>query len=160
MQKQINCCGCCRCYSDWYEIKDCKIFEVEMEDRIYDPVYIVIVHFSIPEGFWCAFEVTQAERNERKSNIVEAGRIQLEPLDRIMEHVGCYYCGENLRVCLEWHYLDCEQKEPGINKMTYHYLEKSKTEAQKCEVVCSNCHRKFHADLLPPIARIRQLSLS
>ena len=128
IQDQINCC--CRCYADWYEIKDCKIFEVDMKD----PEYIVVVHFSIPKGFWCAYEVHR--------------RIQLEPFDRIMEDVGCYYCGENFRPCLDWHHLYPEQKEPAINKRTYHCLEKLKTEAQKCEVVCANCHHKYHAQLL------------
>lgn len=65
--KQINgCCGHYRFYTDWYKIKFCKIFEdpTALEDpfnwggkEFYDTAYRVVVHFSVPEGYWRTYRI-------------------------------------------------------------------------------------------------------
>lgn len=61
------------------------------------------------------------------------------------ETKGCFKCGESRHWVLDFHHLD-DNKEYNIAEI----LQKSqsytklKTEMDKCEVVCSNCHRDLH----------------
>ena len=57
------------------------------------------------------------------------------------------YCDEKDICCLDFHHIDTTIKEEGISKMvrsgrSYANIEQ---ELKKCDVVCSNCHRKLHA---------------
>ena len=60
---------------------------------------------------------------------------------------GCQKCGENDYVALDAHHID-----PTIKKHNLSILAKSSfslevviEELNKCIILCSNCHRKFHA---------------
>lgn len=59
---------------------------------------------------------------------------------------GCKYCSENNPVCLDFHHIS-GGKDFNIGE----FVRRGKgfasimIEAEKCEVVCSNCHRKIHA---------------
>lgn len=60
----------------------------------------------------------------------------------------CKNCGENHPACLDFHHVG--KKEAGIANMihtkniTDNLKNKIIDEIKKCEVLCSNCHRKFH----------------
>lgn len=60
----------------------------------------------------------------------------------------CKVCGETHPACLDFHHL--EDKEGGIANMintrniTEALRNKIIAEIKKCEVLCSNCHRKVH----------------
>jgi hypothetical protein len=58
---------------------------------------------------------------------------------------GCKKCGETHPACLEFHHRDPAGKEMNISVMAYR-LSKPKmlAEIEKCDVLCSNCHRKLH----------------
>ncbi len=58
-------------------------------------------------------------------------------------------CGESDIVCLEFHHKDSKKKDFNIANATQRglSLEKIKLEIEKCIVICSNCHRKLHAQL-------------
>lgn len=57
----------------------------------------------------------------------------------------CIICGYNKCMhALEFHHLDPDQKE-GIVSNSNGTVEKSLIEAEKCILVCSNCHREIHA---------------
>lgn len=63
-------------------------------------------------------------------------------------HDGCRYCGETDFRCLEFNHLDISKKANNIstmvsNKMSINEIEE---ELKKCEVVCSNCHKKITAE--------------
>ncbi len=57
-------------------------------------------------------------------------------------------CGEDHPSCLEFHHVS-GNKEKNISKMAKdgYALKTIKTEIEKCEVICSNCHRKVHSGL-------------
>lgn len=59
---------------------------------------------------------------------------------------SCKYCPENDPCCLDLHHRESARKEYTISNqlanLSWLTLEK---EIQKCDVVCSNCHRKLHA---------------
>ncbi len=58
----------------------------------------------------------------------------------------CVKCGENHPACLDFHHSDPTQKDIEVSKLigstfSIKYIMK---EINKCEVLCANCHRKFH----------------
>lgn len=59
---------------------------------------------------------------------------------------SCQDCGENDIICLDYHHLDPKTKEglpQSIAKSTVDN-EKVLAEIAKCDLICSNCHRKRH----------------
>ena len=55
-------------------------------------------------------------------------------------------CGESTPCCLDFHHKDPSQKFEvlGIMAARGFGLERIKEEIAKCEILCANCHRKFH----------------
>ena len=65
----------------------------------------------------------------------------------LVEYKGgkCEFCGYNKCVeALEFHHIDETTKEFQISGSTKS-LEKQKKEADKCYMLCANCHREVHA---------------
>ena len=59
---------------------------------------------------------------------------------------GCTKCRETDPACLEFHHLDPSIKEVAIsNVVGYWGNERLHKEISKCVILCSNCHKKFHA---------------
>ena len=57
----------------------------------------------------------------------------------------CKRCGESELCCLDFHHRDPSEKEIVIAVAIARYsLERIQMEVAKCDVLCSNCHRKFH----------------
>jgi hypothetical protein len=59
------------------------------------------------------------------------------------EQQGCAVCGETFGPCLEMHHSNPD-KEHNVANLASYSLQKMLTEALKCVVLCSNCHRKVH----------------
>jgi len=61
----------------------------------------------------------------------------------------CKCCGYSKCVAaLEFHHRDRSKKDFAISQSRNLELEKIKTELDKCELVCSNCHKEIHAGLV------------
>ena len=60
----------------------------------------------------------------------------------------CIDCGEADPRCLEFHHIDPSTKKANVSKMiqTCASLKAIKHEITKCQVLCSNCHRKKTSD--------------
>jgi hypothetical protein len=58
----------------------------------------------------------------------------------------CANCGENDPICLDFHHTDSSLKDNHVSKMIGHgnSINSILKEISKCEVLCSNCHRKEH----------------
>lgn len=57
----------------------------------------------------------------------------------------CQFCGEDHPACLDFHHRNPDEKEATIVKKVKHWsIERLKKEIAKCDVLCSNCHRKHH----------------
>ena len=68
----------------------------------------------------------------------------------LVEYKGgeCEVCGYNKCVeALEFHHIDESTKSFQISGST-RSLEKQKAEADKCVMLCANCHRELHAGLI------------
>lgn len=62
---------------------------------------------------------------------------------------GCGVCGENSHVgVLDFHHIDPTSKEFGIGGMISMSIDRIITEMRKCVVLCANCHRKVHLDII------------
>ncbi len=59
---------------------------------------------------------------------------------------GCRICGETDAACLDFHHRNPDEKEGHIGEFRRFGTERLLKEIAKCDVLCANCHRKFHRD--------------
>jgi hypothetical protein len=59
---------------------------------------------------------------------------------------GCMQCGEKHPACLDFHHRNPEEKEGHIGEFRKFGTKRLLAEIAKCDVLCANCHRKFHYD--------------
>jgi hypothetical protein len=64
----------------------------------------------------------------------------------IMLNLKCSICLESDPACLDFHHRDPSQKEGKVSEMVKGMRSKESilAEVAKCDVLCSNCHRKHH----------------
>ena len=69
-------------------------------------------------------------------------------ITKYKEGLECQQCGEAHPVCLDFHHRNPEEKKFGIgDAIVAKGIEQLIDEIAKCDVLCSNCHRKLHYDL-------------
>lgn len=61
-------------------------------------------------------------------------------LDYFLEH-PCVECGESNPVMLEFDHLDRNNKRKEVSCLMSHSRKTLEDEIEKCQVLCSNCHR-------------------
>ena len=84
------------------------------------------------------------DQTKLKKNV---GNWRKRTKELLVEYKGgkCEFCGYNKCVeALEFHHIDETTKEFAISGSTKS-LEKQKKEADKCYMLCANCHREVHA---------------
>lgn len=59
---------------------------------------------------------------------------------------GCCFCPEKEPVAIDFHHLS--GKDYGIAQMSNMNIAAVQKEIEKCVCICSNCHRKLHANLI------------
>lgn len=67
---------------------------------------------------------------------------------------GCVLCDEKFYAALDFHHIDPKQKDKAIARATSKAYVK--VEVEKCVVLCSNCHRKFHANYEPVVKALNE----
>lgn len=85
---------------------------------------------------------------DRDKQIARAQRNQKAVYERYQEwkqQQVCTCCGENSPECLELHHLDPQTKETHPSDAVTRGWKKFMEEAEKCVVLCSNCHKKVHS---------------
>lgn len=61
----------------------------------------------------------------------------------------CESCGYNKYIgALEFHHIDPSKKDFQISKRVSMSIVKVKAELDKCAMLCANCHREAHANML------------
>ena len=68
--------------------------------------------------------------------------------EALVEYKGgkCVRCGYSKCIdALEFHHRDPSKKDFSVSGKTWS-LERLKKEVDKCDLVCSNCHREIHAE--------------
>lgn len=71
---------------------------------------------------------------------------QVALLEEYKNNLQCIVCGEEENVCLEFHHIDPSQKEFQVGNAIGRSWEKILDEIRKCVCLCSNCHKKVHAE--------------
>ena len=134
----MKTCSCCKetkdleCFNRYKKSKDGYDYRCKSCQRASNKKWT--------EQNWSAKIAQQGER-----------RLSLkEQLSQYKESKGCLCCDESNPVCLELHHLDPSQKEINPADMASRgwSWERMLTEIEKCVVVCSNCHKKIHANQL------------
>lgn len=75
-------------------------------------------------------------------------------LQNLKKEMKCNKCGENHIACLDFHHKDPNEKEATISQIVLKKGWSKKRilkEIEKCEVLCSNCHRKLHYEEKQPL---------
>jgi len=91
---------------------------------------------------------TMKYKDKNKVRTAERRKKRVEFLAEYKKSISCIRCGENEPCCLDFHHKDPNEKEftiaGGINKKPEVMLK----ELDKCVVLCANCHRKLHANVI------------
>lgn len=61
---------------------------------------------------------------------------------------GCILCNETTTACLDFHHIDPSTKDIEVSILVGMSLTRLKDEIRKCVILCANCHRKVHANLI------------
>ena len=84
------------------------------------------------------------DQTKLKKNV---GTWRKKTKELLVEYKGgkCEFCGYDKCIeALEFHHIDETTKEFAISGSTKS-LEKQKKEADKCYMLCANCHRELHS---------------
>lgn len=67
-------------------------------------------------------------------------------MDDYRKERQCEDCGEEFFRCLELHHRNRDEKFKGVGQMVEdkYSIERIKQEIEKCDLICSNCHKKRH----------------
>lgn len=73
-----------------------------------------------------------------------------EIFKQFKQTLACEKCGENHIACLDFHHKDPKNKKFEVGHLAARLsLKRLKEEIEKCIVLCANCHRKVHYNILP-----------
>jgi len=104
---------------------------------------------------------TYKERREYLLKAVQKRREKVRLMAVSYKGGCCQICGYDRCIeALEFHHLDPTQKDFGISYKGYtRSWEKVKEEANKCILLCANCHREVHAGKLqlPQVTVVEKL---
>jgi 5-methylcytosine-specific restriction endonuclease McrA len=73
-----------------------------------------------------------------------------ERLDTYRSALKCQICSEGTMCCLDFHHTNPKSKDinPGDMVGSGWSWERMMKEIDKCIVLCANCHRKVHANII------------
>lgn len=93
-----------------------------------------------------------AYRKSIKESKNRQRRLVRMALNSIKSNSGCAICPENEACCLDFHHFEGKgdrfKKTRSINGSGVTSIPKLVEELEKCDVVCSNCHRKLTAGVV------------
>ena len=85
-----------------------------------------------------------ANKERDQKNWTDLRRRKKEWLDS--QKTPCIKCGESDIECLDFHHRDHMEKDATVSIAVAHWsIKRLKTEIAKCDILCSNCHRRLHA---------------
>lgn len=88
----------------------------------------------------------QAAHSRQYLDYCKARRAKTNEWLNTIKSKGCARCGETFLACLDFHHRDPKKKLFAIGVRAGAVgLKALQEEVAKCDVICSNCHRKLHA---------------
>lgn len=90
--------------------------------------------------------------NNREYHLIKNDKRQQkikEWLESYKKSVKCESCPENHFATLDFHHIDPDEKDLEISKTLKQGwgIARIQKEIAKCQVLCSNCHRKLHWEI-------------
>ena len=97
-------------------------------------------------GYYASPGTMQKYKDRAKKRAHSNAKLLVELKQKLM----CLICGEDESCCLDFHHLDPSMKSGSVSEMIgrQSWLKIIK-EIEKCICICSNCHRKIHANVIP-----------
>lgn len=104
----------------------------------------------------CKKEIDLISREKNKKSILEKSKSKRNKTDIILNQIRkskgnkCIKCNENREHLLDFHHINKKDKINDAPRMLFlggfkeENLIKVRIEANKCILLCSNCHRDFH----------------
>lgn len=94
-------------------------------------------------------EYKKAHYKAHREKYIESARTSkkkvLEWFRELKRGMKCSKCGENHPACIEFHHRNPEDKKFTISESITRVSKKAiLEEIEKCDILCSNCHRKLH----------------
>lgn len=87
-------------------------------------------------------------KDRRKAQIKAYQQRTLTKFKEYKHTLKCVRCGEAETACLDFHHTDPNTKEFNVSQMRRTSFENIMKEANKCIILCANCHRKEHMVLV------------
>ena len=111
---------------------------------------IILQSSTLPSGY-TAIPLTSAYKKCRdmwaarcpQNKRISFRKMRANLLNRLKQKKGCNVCGEHDFRCLDFHHIDPTTKWHSIARMKHYGRDSLKAELKKCQVICSNCHRKI-----------------
>lgn len=88
----------------------------------------------------------RAEHPEENKQVWQSREQRVRQLLLDARACGCKLCGEKDQACLDFHHRDPLEKDGHIGQFRHFGMKRLKAEIAKCDVLCANCHRKYHRD--------------
>lgn len=90
---------------------------------------------------------SEVKKRRKSLNVINWKK---EKKKQLVEYKGgnCEKCGYNRCLsALEFHHIDPKKKDFSVSTHNYSF-ERMRKEADKCILLCSNCHREFHSGII------------
>ena len=95
------------------------------------------------------YRKSRLKKSEHYKNVsLERNRNNTKLFREWKEERGCKFCNETFGPCLQLHHTDSNEKENEVANLAKWSFTKMVEEAEKCIVVCGNCHTKIHHGLI------------
>jgi len=97
-----------------------------------------------------AYHLNDSTKNYARDRSRERRKRTKEWFREYTKNHCCTVCFESESICLDYHHIFPEDKFKEVSSMVNEMFSKEKilAEMKKCICVCSNCHRKIHAELI------------
>ena len=94
---------------------------------------------------------TRTYSDRREYNIKAVSKRRKEIRQKAVDYLGgkCSICGYNKCIeALEFHHKNPTEKDFSISRKGHcRSWERVKSEIEKCDLLCANCHREIHAEI-------------
>ena len=98
----------------------------------------------------CRKEYHHQHYLNNKETYITKARVYKDSLrEEFKKNIICILCGEDETCCLEFHHNNPNKKEMSVSAL-FNYGNRARiiAEIDKCTILCSNCHKKFHASIV------------
>lgn len=118
-----------------------QILKLRSEGKTYTEIKEILKCSKGTISFYCG----EGQKEKYRINNLRAKSRKREWIDSIKATLKCINCGEARWWVLDFHHRDPKTKDKGVAALIQTgSRERVLNEIEKCDVLCSNCHRDLH----------------